>query len=298
MRYYLRESTLFIRGSFRSVSTGAGGGIGTVSTLLNHTVAPEWEGQDPLRELTIVTSREGLPGDFFGLLTAVKLRHLCILQYDFVTVFISAGINPESRGTINIIVSSSQGMSDAALAGAIITATEAKSEALRGRGHPFSGTPTDAIVVASEGTVVHQYAGNLTEAGMRIHAAVLFGVSEALQRHEGIVVRDAPSFFIFSRYGGEHWVEWLPDACPYYPCHFEGQRCEFCYCPFYPCGDESLGEWVKSSSRNGPVWNCAGCTLLHQPGIADHLIQNPEASLNELKTKDQKKQWQGVRPTP
>jgi adenosylcobinamide hydrolase len=226
------------------------------------------------------------------------MRHLCILQYDFVTVFITAGISPGSPGTINIIVYSSQGMSDAALAGAIITATEAKSEALRGRGHPFSGTPNDAIIIASEGTGVHQYAGSRTEAGTRIHAAVLFGVSEALQRHEGIVVRDAPSYFIFSRYGGEHWVEWLPATCPYYPCHFEGQRCEFCYCPFYPCGDESLGEWVKSSSRNGPVWNCAGCTLLHQPGIADYLLQNPEASLSELKIKDQKKQGEGVRPTP
>jgi adenosylcobinamide hydrolase len=292
MRYYLRESTLFVRGRFRSVSTGPGGGIGTVSTLLNHTVPPEWEGRDPLRELTTVTSREGLPGDFFGLLTAVKMRHLCILQYDFVTVFISAGIGPGSPGTINIIVSSSQGMSDAALAGAIITATEAKAEALRGRGHPFSGTPTDAIIVASEGTGIHPYAGSLTEVGTRIHTAVLFGVSEALQRHEGIVVRDAPSYFIFSRYGGEHWVEWLPDACPYYPCHFEGQRCDFCYCPFYPCGDESLGEWVKSASRDGPVWNCAGCTLLHQPGIADYLLQNPEASLNELKTKERNSRGQ------
>jgi adenosylcobinamide hydrolase len=286
MRYYLRGSTLFIRGNFRSVSTGTGGGIGTVSTLLNHTVPPEWDGMDPLRELSAVTSREGLPPDFFGLLTAVKMRHLCILQYDFVTVFISAGIRPGSPGTITIIACSSQGMSDAALAGAIITATEAKSEALRGLGHPFSGTPTDAVIVASEGTPVHPYAGILTEVGARIHAAVLFGVPEALQRHDGIVVRGAPSYFIFSRYGGEHWVEWLPRSCPYYPCHFEGQRCEFCYCPFYPCGDESLGEWVKSSSRNGPVWNCAGCTLLHHDGIADYLIQNPEASLRELKTKE------------
>jgi adenosylcobinamide hydrolase len=286
MRYYFRGSTLFVRGRFRAVSTGTGGGLGTVSTLLNHTVPPEWEGADPLRDLSAVASRQGLPPDFFGLLTAVKMQHLCILQYDFVTVFISAGIHPGSCGTINIIACSSQGMSDAALAGAIITATEAKSDALRARGYPFSGTPTDAAIVASEGPVVHQYAGILTEAGERIRAAVLFGVPEALQRHEGIVARDAPSYFVFSRYGGEHWVDWLPEACPYYPCHFEGQRCEFCYCPFYPCEDESLGEWVESSSKNGPVWNCAGCTLLHKPGIADYLVKNPEASLRELKTKE------------
>ena len=290
MRYYLREKTLFVRGSYRSLSTGVGGGIGTVSTLLNHTVRPDWDAQEPLRELALVASREGLPADFFGLLTTVRMQHLCILQYDFVTVFISAGINKESPGTINIIVCSSQGMSDAALAGAIITATEAKSEALRGLGHPFYGTPSDAVIIASEGVVVHPSAGIHTEVGHRIHAAVLFGIPEALRRHEGVVTREASSYFIFSRFGGDHWVEWLPKACPYYPCHFEGQRCEFCYCPFYPCGDESLGQWVRSSSINGPVWNCAGCTLLHQPGIADYLIQNPEASLRELKMRQREKQ--------
>ncbi len=290
MRYYLRGNTLFIRGNFRSVSTGAGGGIGTVSTLLNHAVEPGEDLHEPLRELSVITTGEGLPGDFFGLLTTVRMQHLCILQYDFVTVFISAGIHKGSPGTINIIVCSSQGMSDAALAGAIITATEAKSEALIKRGHTACGTPSDAAIVASEGPVVHQCAGALTEVGTRIHAAVLFGVPEALQRYEGVVTREAPSYFIYSRYGGDHWAEWLPKACPYYPCHFEGQRCEFCYCPFYPCGDESLGQWVRSASRNGPVWNCAGCTLLHQPVIADYLIQNPEASLRELKMRQREKQ--------
>jgi hypothetical protein len=38
-----------------------------------------------------------------------------------------------------------------------------------------------------------------------------------------------------------HWVEWSPEGCPYYPCHFEGQQCDFCYCPLYPCLDTSLG---------------------------------------------------------
>jgi adenosylcobinamide hydrolase len=216
------------------------------------------------------------------------MQNLCILQYDFLTVFISAGIGPGECGTINIIACSSQGMSDAALAGAVITATEAKSEALKGHGYPFYGTPTDAVIVASEGPVVHPYAGVLTESGRRIHSAVLFGIPEALRRSEGLVIRDAPSYFIFSRFGGDHWVEWLPKACPYYPCHFEGQSCEFCYCPFYPCGDESLGEWVRSSSGNGPVWNCARCSLLHKPGIAKYLIQNPEATLRELKIKERK----------
>ena len=280
MRYYLRDETLFVRGSFRAVSTGPGGGMGSARNLVNHTVPRDWNQPDPVRVLSTLVSREGLPGDFFGLLTAVPMKYLCILQYDFITLFISAGTG--SR-TINIIITSSEGMSDAALAGAIITATGAKAEALRELSRPVSGTPTDAVIVASEGEVVHPYAGPLTGAGMRIRAAVLAGVPEALHRFEGTVRRDAPSYFIFSRYGGDHWVEWIARDCPYYPCHFAGQRCDFCYCPFYPCGDLTLGQWVESSSRNGPVWNCAGCTLLHDPGIADYLARNPDAPLRELK---------------
>jgi adenosylcobinamide hydrolase len=90
---------------------------------------------------------------------------------------------------------------------------------------------------------------------------------------------------VFSRFQGDHWVEWIPEQCPYYPCHVPGQRCEFCYCPFYPCKDETLGQWVKSTSKNGPVWNCSGCTLLHEPLITEYLLAHPEAPLAELKRK-------------
>jgi adenosylcobinamide hydrolase len=77
-------------------------------------------------------------------------------------------------------------------------------------------------------------------------------------------------------------VEWSPGGCPYYPCHFEGQRCDFCYCPLYPCQDPSLGQWVESRN-GGRVWNCAGCTLLHTPEVAEYLKKHPEAGLRELK---------------
>ena len=41
--------------------------------------------------------------------------------------------------------------------------------------------------------------------------------------------------------------------CEFYPCHWDGQYCDFCYCPFYPCGDSSTGgEWIKGKN----VWNC------------------------------------------
>jgi len=285
MRYFIRDSTLFLRGDFLAASTGINGGIRKVSTICNRTVPRDFEHEQPVRSLEQIIKREGYSDAFFGLLTAVEMRNLCILQYDFITVFVTAGVtNPKDDGphTINILVYSGEGLSPGGLLESIITATEAKVKALQNMGYPFTGTTTDAIVIASEGEERHVYAGILTEPGRRIYPAVVFGVQEALKRHEGQIVRSGPSFFIFSRYGGERWVEWGKEECPYYPCHFEGQRCDFCYCPFYPCLDAGLGGWVDSSS-GGEVWSCSTCTLLHKPEIASHFKKYPEASLSELK---------------
>ncbi len=111
--------------------------------------------------------------------------------------------------------------------------------------------------------------------------AAAAAVREALARRGA--PQGGPSFLIYSRFGGGHWVAWSAEGCPYYPCHHcDDQRCDFCYCPLYPCGDASLGEEVVSSTA-GAVWNCSTCTLLHEPAVADHLRRNPMASLAELK---------------
>ncbi|MDO8872251.1 MAG: adenosylcobinamide amidohydrolase [Methanoregula sp.] len=285
MRYFTDTNTIFIRGTFRAASTGINGGIYEVSTLFIHTIPAGWDHTGPEKELEMIEAGAGLAPGFFGLLTAVPVQQCCVLQYDFVTVFITAGIRreqPESAGTINIIVTSSEGMEDAALLETIMVATEAKAEALATLGLPLTGTPTDAVIAACEGEVKHMYAGRLTETGRRVHAAILRGIPYAIQCHDSGIQNSQPSFYIFSRFKGEHWVEWTPDNCPYYPCHFAGQRCDFCYCPFYPCRDESLGQWSAGSNGN-KVWNCAGCTLLHEPEIADYLKKFPLASLTEIK---------------
>jgi adenosylcobinamide hydrolase len=290
MRYFTDTNTLFIRGTFRAASTGINGGIRPVSTLFNHTVPAGWDRTEPAKELEMVAAGAGLGLNFFGLLTAVPVQQCCVLQYDFVTVFITAGIRrepPESAGTINIIVTSSEGLEDSALLETIMVATEAKAEALAVLGLPLTGTPTDAVIVACEGEIKHQYAGRQTGTGLRVRAAILHGIPHAIQRHDNDIQEHQPSFFVFSRIKSEHWVEWTPHNCPYYPCHFAGQRCDFCYCPFYPCTDESLGQWSAGSNGNR-VWNCAGCTLLHEPVIADYLKKFPSASLAEIKAKQKK----------
>jgi adenosylcobinamide hydrolase len=284
MRYYTESDTLFVRGQFRAASTGINGGIRSVSTLLNHTLEPGCDAADAEKVLEIVAAGAGIGGDYFGLLTTVPASQACVLQYDFITVFITAGIRreePGRAGSVNIIVTSSEGMSDAALLETIMVATEAKTEALLALDLPLTGTPADTVMAACEGEERHYSAGRLTESGKRVREAVLHGIPEGLTRHDTAIIADRPAFFIFSRIKGEHWIEWSPKNCPYYPCHFEGQSCDFCYCPFYPCKDESLGQWV-SGSNGGRVWNCARCKLLHEPAVAGHLKKYPVSSLNEL----------------
>ena len=76
--------------------------------------------------------------------------------------------------------------------------------------------------------------------------------------------------------------------CDFYPCHFEGQYCDFCYCPFYPCGDSSTGgEWIKGKN----VWNCKNCFWLHQKESVECLRKPFEdilENVDDLKTKKKK----------
>jgi threonine-phosphate decarboxylase len=61
--------------------------------------------------------------------------------------------------------------------------------------------------------------------------------------------------------------------CEYYPCHFEGQDCTFCFCPFYPCKNERTGGEIIQKSTGGTVWSCAGCDLIHKREIADKVLK-------------------------
>jgi len=286
MRYYTDTNTLFIRGSFRAASTGICGGIRSVPAILYHTMDPAGNaGEDPDKILGRAASRAGLGSEYTGFLSPVPANQFCILQYDFITVFIAAGIRrepPAGSGGISIIVTSTEGFDDAALLEAIMIATEAKTEALRALDLPASGTPADGVIIACEGDTRHRAAGRDTAPGMRIREAVSYGLPEALRRHDAGIASGRPAFFIFSRFRGGHWIEWVPEKCPYYPCHFPGQACDFCYCPFYPCRDESLGQWVESAS-GGKVWNCATCKLLHETETAGYLKKYPGALLGELK---------------
>ena len=74
--------------------------------------------------------------------------------------------------------------------------------------------------------------------------------------------------------------------CEFYPCHFDGQYCDFCYCPFYPCGDSSTGgEWIKGKN----VWNCKECHWLHDKQAVECLREPFENIVNEVEDLKKKK---------
>ncbi|MBP2030158.1 threonine-phosphate decarboxylase [Methanohalophilus levihalophilus] len=63
------------------------------------------------------------------------------------------------------------------------------------------------------------------------------------------------------------------NTCDYYPCHFHGQDCTFCFCPFYPCENTKTGgKWIESTTGS-EVWSCEGCTIIHKPELSQQMLE-------------------------
>lgn len=56
----------------------------------------------------------------------------------------------------------------------------------------------------------------------------------------------------------------IEQNCKYYPCHFEGQDCTFCYCPFYPCNNTEKGGKIYHGKNGIDVWDCSECNYIHK----------------------------------
>jgi len=62
------------------------------------------------------------------------------------------------------------------------------------------------------------------------------------------------------------------ESCEYYPCHFPGHDCTWCFCPFYPCEDEETGgEWVERKD-GGLIWGCSDCYWIHRVDVAEAIM--------------------------
>jgi adenosylcobinamide hydrolase len=176
-----------------------GGGLGPVRTWLNLQVPHGYARTDPADHLGEVAGALGLDGPVAGMLTAADVtrhaRRRRPLAAAVTTVGIgqplaAAGRRPRAvpaAGTINVLVVSAVALTDAALAGALLTATEAKAQALADAGvralnhdGAATGTATDSVLVACPvGACTEPFAGPATRVGADIaaavHAAVLAG---------------------------------------------------------------------------------------------------------------------------
>ena len=189
MEYEILDRVLVIKGNFEALSSGVNGGRRAVNNILNIQVPHDFSHDDPKSYIEGVTASMTLEEDCLALLTAVEMKNVRILSDGCVTVFVTAGLtNPSPFGTINIIIISSETLSEGAIAGTIITATEAKTRALIDKGLEFTGTTSDAVIVAYENNGEDEpilYSGPATPFGNRVAKLVRLGVKEALKAHYG-----------------------------------------------------------------------------------------------------------------
>ncbi len=183
----------------RSISTSAcGGGTGMRRWVVNAQVPPGYARRDPEHHLTKLAVSLGLPGRGNGMLTAADVRNYQSRLEDGVEVVATVGIGrpilaahrgdeaptPEAAGcragTINVVALLPERLSDAALVNAVVTATEAKVQALRDAAIGGTGTATDALCILcpDEGTAA-PFGGPRSPWGARlaraVHAAVVAG---------------------------------------------------------------------------------------------------------------------------
>lgn len=180
-----------------------GGGFRRVRHILNAWVDADYASRDPAADLRAIAARRGIAEPFIGLLTAVPLRRarMAVDTAAGITVgaLVTAGIGNATcagisapcawtPGTINIILLLDARLTRAALANALITATEAKCAVLTemdvrcADGAPATGTSTDTVTLATTGRSPAQpYAGPATVTGWLIARTVRSAVRASLQ---------------------------------------------------------------------------------------------------------------------
>ncbi|MEU0834354.1 adenosylcobinamide amidohydrolase [Streptomyces sp. NPDC056231] len=178
-----------------------GGGIGMREWILNAQVPGGYPRLDPDRHLAEIAAAEALTGPGVGLMTAADVTAYAVADDEGVTATATSGLGvrgwaadpaaghagPLPPGTVNIVVTVPVALSDAALVNAVATATEAKVQALLDAGLDCSGTPTDAVCIASPepapGAAGEPFAGPRSTWGSRLARAVHTAVREGALRH-------------------------------------------------------------------------------------------------------------------
>jgi adenosylcobinamide amidohydrolase len=188
---------------YRMISSGVtGGGIGPREWVLNAQVPAGYSRMDPAVHIAELAAGLGLTGEGVGLLTAARVSDVVQCDDEGVRAAATVGLRvpawaavppgtadgqlvPARRpGTINIIVSVPVPLSEAAYVNAVMTATEAKAQAVLEAGFRATGTATDAICIAAPAAgEPEDFAGPRSLWGARIARAVHSAVHAGAVRY-------------------------------------------------------------------------------------------------------------------
>lgn len=221
----VRDGVLQVRRSeTRWLSTGWSGGFETADAAYNVSVPEGWDRTDLDAYVTERRAEAGFQVDGPALLTGVDLTHLRGARSGPVEVYATAGVsNPATLpmapdesaertttdapppddhvGTVNLLVGSTRGLDDAALATLLTVAVEAKTATLLAE-TGFTGTTTDAVVVGTDPDgEATPFAGSGTEVGAATRACVRDAVRASLDSR--YATGDLPMSVADAEYGVE-----------------------------------------------------------------------------------------------
>lgn len=176
-----------------------GGGLGPRHWLINATVEASYARVDPDDHLRELAGELALTGPGAGMLTAVDVTSHVTRVDDGVIADATVGLGhptwaaaPDGHirelrpGTINIAAFVPVRLSEAALVNAVVSVTEAKSQALWEHGLDATGTGSDAVFVAcARSGAVEPHGGPRSVWGARLARAVHAAVYEGAQRWLG-----------------------------------------------------------------------------------------------------------------
>ena len=180
----------------RAIGTAVtGGGLGERSWILNAEVAIEYH-RDPDEHVRQIAGELGLDtATGTGMVTAARVLDVTSWSDEGASCDATVGVStpvwaaaPDGAwsrwapGTINLVCWVPAPLTDAALANALVTATEAKAQALFEAGVPGTGTASDAVVVCCPPGGGELYGGPRSTWGARlaraVHGAVATGTAQ------------------------------------------------------------------------------------------------------------------------
>ena len=177
-------------------SAPVGGGPGVAEWVLNIGVRSDYDRTDLSDHADEVAAELDLRGTGVAMFTAVDLSRRQRSTAVGVVVDATVGIShptwaagtpatetPAAGGTINLVVQLPVALDPGAAVNAVITATEAKAQALANRGIPGTGTATDAVtIVWPAKAAAERFAGPRSPWGSRIAQAVYQAVRAGAER--------------------------------------------------------------------------------------------------------------------